>query len=250
MVPLTRRRALRGAAALLAGLSGCNETTGGFSSTATMSSDGRPENALTDPERVAVRTDSRDLVAWRDGEKTPEEGDGERRFPTYGFVASESDRESLRFADVDGAEAAKTFVDETDFETETIYYLQAEVRECYRRELCYVAWADDRIETRFAWRLRDAQAACDADARVLSAWFIRIPEALDPDEITRFSTGSSGGCRPPENGANESVERTPGTPTETASDEETATRTTDADGTTARTGADAGETAAETEETR
>ena len=205
MVPLTRRRALQGAAALLAGLAGCSDATGGFSSTATMSSDWRPRNALSDPELRTLRRDGTEpVVRTGDGASTDEPD--RRHYPTYGFVASEDDRDALRLADVDGVDEVERFLDGVDFDSETIHYVQAKVRECYRRELCYVAWSSDRVQTRFAWHLRGAQEACEADAHVIVAWFVKIPEAIDPDDITRYGTGGSRGCRLPDRVANTSRE--------------------------------------------
>lgn len=169
-----------------------------------MSSDWRSRDALADPERAAVRHDGDGPVVWRDGERTPEEGESERRYPTYGFVASEGDREALRFADVDGVDEVESFLNGVDFDSETIHYVQSEVRECYRRELCHVAWSSDRVQTQFAWHLRDAGEACEADAHVIVAWFVKIPEALDPDDITQYGTGGSGDCHLPDRVGNRS----------------------------------------------
>jgi len=197
MVPLTRRRLLQGSAGLLTGLAGCNRSTTSDSSTETPFGG---ENFERDPERYALRVDGDRPPAWipdEDGETT---GDATERRPDYGrrhgLVASEAVAERMRFADVDGADEARQFVAETDFENETLYLQLRSVGACRTLELCHVRWSDTDVETQYGSYYRDADASCEADAEDSVSWLVRIPDALDPDMVSSYGSGwSSNGCR-------------------------------------------------------
>lgn len=199
MVPLSRRRLLQGSAALLTGLAGCSRSS---------TSDSRPGtpprggNVERDPDRYALRASGERPPAW-----IPEEENGTTTRkatagpPEYarrqGLVASEAVAERMRFADVDGADEARRFVTDTDFDSETLYLHFHPIRECRRLELCHVRWSDTEIDTQFGSYYRDAGVSCRVDARDGLTWFVRIPDALDPDAVTRRGSGwSSSGCRP------------------------------------------------------
>lgn len=199
MRPLTRRDALHGAVALLAGLAGCSGAESsssrsvGASPTATVQ-DGPRERDPT-PEHYSLRGE-RDgwVVKLPDESADGTDGRAEDRW-RHELVTSAETAESLTLADVDGADGARAFLAETDFETETVYLEERVVGECWELDLCSVRWESDRVETDYGRRLRPVDAACSADAKVAVATFIRIPAPLDPDEVNQFSSGSGGGCR-------------------------------------------------------
>lgn len=192
MVPRTRRRTLAGIAALLAGLAGCNDTT-------------RPRNAaartLTDPPHVTLRSAAPEPpVSFRTPRtaRTADARERRNRNTLRGFVASDADAAALSLADVEGADDARAFLDATDYGSETVFYQQRPVDECYRRVLCSVSWTLRSIDTEFADVLRPATASCRADGEDYQAVFVRIPTALDPSMVNRYSSGGSrgtGGCR-------------------------------------------------------
>lgn len=181
-----------GAAAALAGCGGDSA-----SSTRSVGGGERPENLETDPEHASFRVP--------DGERgvrvetTGNGGDGDvpaATFPGRRIVASAKAAKQLVFADADGAAAAKTFLEGTDFESETVFLTQVGIGECYDVELCSVSWRSDHITTNFARLLRPADVACDADADTLVVMLIRIPAVLDPEQVNGFGSSlSSGGCR-------------------------------------------------------
>jgi len=221
MVPSTRRRLLRGVAAgllgVLAGCSGPSTSSVGASADDSDPGERQPENVARDPDRVSLRNTGGESepAAWLadpyesaavdgDGDDDGDDGDDDASNPRdrgreHGFVASAETAARVRFADgVDGADAARSFLDATDYGTETIYLEQRPVRECLRMELCYVTWSATEIETQYGGYYRDADVACEVDARDVVAWLVRIPDALDPDSVTSHGSGwSSGGCHYP-----------------------------------------------------
>lgn len=237
MPPLTRRRALQGAAGLLAALAGCPDRTSDSSPTPTVPADRPRAGGLTDPAHVVLRH-SEGPAAWfadpdRGQDPTAVESENGR---TRGLIASDAVAETLSVAEGasadatatetapgDGVAAASDLVAGTDFDSETLFLDQRRVGECYRLELCYVDWTPTEFETQYGRILRDHDVACSADAADSVAVLIRVPAALDPDERASYSSGvHSGSCdRIPE-------ERrygggTPRPPGRTATDDVTAT---------------------------
>ena len=223
MVPTTRRRLLHAVGGSLCALAGCTELTDGTDpgddgrrdpdgGTGSPTAGNRTPTDGTysrDPETHVLRTAGESAVAWfvpEDAATTPDGGvpppEGTTTPPrgvqTRGLIASEAAVERLRFADVEGAEAARQFAADTDFETETLYLEPNRVRECHGIELCYVDWTSSEVETQYGGSLRDADVACSPDVRETSTWLIRIPDVIDPVAVHGYGSGwSSSGCRPP-----------------------------------------------------
>lgn len=198
MPPITRRRALQGAVGVLAGLAGCQGEGSSNESPSPTARRGHA-NVETDPDQYSLRSPQDGPLLWfarpgGDSPTPPDRDSASRR----GLVASEETAATLSIADGVDAPDARAFVDETDFDSETLYLEHRTVGECYRLELCYVTWDETDIDTRYGRFLRDHDAACEADASVTEARLTRVPAALDPEQISSYGSGvSSGGCHPP-----------------------------------------------------
>lgn len=211
MGPLTRRHALHGAVALLAGFAGCSGSASmSSSSTATAEAPGNPGNSETAPDHYMLRGATNDpLVRTADETEDTDDDRPEERRWRHELVASADAANSLTVTDVDGAVGARSFLDDTDFETETIYVEERAIGECWELELCHVQWGAERVETDYGRQLRPVDAACSADEKVTVATFIRIPTALDPDAVNQYGSGMSGsGCRPAGDGPRTVAEAT------------------------------------------
>ncbi|WP_313695581.1 hypothetical protein [Halorarum halobium] len=196
MVPITRRAALRGATALLAGAAGCSDFEAG-ESTATAGRERDLENVATDPPHRTLRATTDASIVWVDDGESGTNGTP-RRYLSDRFIVDEASADRLRFAESVDSAPVREFIAATEFETETVYVDLSSVGECYRLELCYVGWSDAEIETRYGRTLRDADVSCGADVRASVATFVRIPAAIDPERISSYGSGmSSGGCRLP-----------------------------------------------------
>ncbi|RDI69796.1 hypothetical protein [Halopelagius longus] len=197
MRPLTRRRALHGVAGILACLAGCSGTNNG--SAGSHSSDANGEIS-TDADTYSLRVSGENPVVRTGSTETTDAEAADGIGLDNAFVTDAEAADSLSFS-TDGAEveAAREFLDATDYDAETVYIEQSTVGECYRREFCYVQWSDAEIRTSYVRRYRDADVACEPDANDTVAWFVRVPDTVDPDEIRSYaSTYGSGGCRLPD----------------------------------------------------
>lgn len=189
MPSTSRRRVLWSAIGFLGALAGCSADS---NPSPTPTPGGPPGDALTDPPTVTLRNPTIGRVVTRGDDGTPSDADSEDRIWRHTLIADAKTSGSLTVADVDGADRARQFLDNTDFAAETIYVEQRELGECYEQELCWVQWTDSSIETSYASGYRDADVACDVNANGVVADLIRLPVALDLEQIHQYgsSTGS------------------------------------------------------------
>lgn len=218
MPRLTRRRALQAAVGLAAGLAGCpdGDTDAGRDDGTPVGSPTPPvptagDDRVADPEYVTLRADEADYsdpLAWFVPDPADRPTDGETVEPTArereGLIADEATAATLGVSDRAietevsvGTEAARTFVAETDFDSETLLVEGRSVEECYRLVLCHVTWDDGEVETRYGRFLRDADVACESGERDARVTIARLPVALDPTEFEMGGSGvASGECFP------------------------------------------------------
>lgn len=148
---------------------------------------------------MTIRTSGEEAPVWFADGRTAEDGDGppESHLPRE-LVADDEQVDETRFADVDGTAAAREFLETTDFDEETVYVDQTRIGECYDVELCYVGWSATEIRTAYGRVVRDVDVACETDARDTVATLVRIPDAIDPEQVSGYGSGaSSSECRLP-----------------------------------------------------
>jgi len=209
----TRRGVLLGAAGFLAGFAGCNEDGGDEGTPARRSptDPGEPhepgEDSTRDPEQYALRgDDGGGEIAWFAADaETPGDGAGDPDGTTdagtvppherrdEGIIADEATAATLSFADVEGSEDARAFVEATDFDSESVYLHQTPLGDCYRLELCSVSWGGEELSLWYVPVLHDYDVACSSDERDTLATFVRIPATLDPDQAVDVERSNRGG---------------------------------------------------------
>jgi hypothetical protein len=196
MVPCTRRRVVGGVLALGVLLTGCNDRTERPPPPTTTR---QPRKRVArDPDSITLRGPTAEpIVTLRSAGKTTDEGDP-RAWRGRGLIADRKAADRLEIADVEDAEAARQFVAETDFASETLGFETWRVEECRRVELCYVSWDDEEYELWFMDTYRDADVACSVDARDGTATLFRVPEVLDPDLESGGIGVSRRGCQDPD----------------------------------------------------
>lgn len=204
MVPSTRRALLHGAAGLATGLAGCSGLLdGSVESTRTASRDGRnggpASGSVTDPESLLLRVATDRPPIWL---ATSNSEDGGRptaseRVPWRDSIivddTARADR--LSVADTVDREQVESFIGATDFATETIYVEMGEVEECFRLDLCHISWTPTEISTDYTRQSRPYTERCEVDELVVEARLIRIPDALEADNVNGYSSSvGTGAC--------------------------------------------------------
>lgn len=194
MVPIERRRLLKGAVVALAGLAGCSGESSTRSATVGRSRKDAADRVV--PDHHSLRHQNVKPPVWlvpEDATPTATASDTEhRRYRGRSLVSDASTAERLRFADVDGADEARTFVSETNFGEETLLVHGQSVPACYNLSLCDVSWTDSSVRTSYGQVLRDADDACDADARHGLSMLIRLPVVIEEDDIRSSGSSTSG----------------------------------------------------------
>jgi len=198
MVPETRRSLLHGVAGFAIALAGCSGLSGSGESTRTASDgsapDGPGSGSETDPETLLVRSDTDRPPIWHGdrSDTTPRRTD-----PTNDSVVVDTAGKADRLSVVDGVDRDRLdpFLDATDFESETLYLQTVRIEECFRLVLCQIEWQSDEITTDYIRRIRPYTDPCAVETRVAEARLIRIPDALDADDVNAFGTGiGTGQC--------------------------------------------------------
>ena len=186
------RRALLGSAALgvVGALAGCSGESDPQAESA------RPQTRGTemDPTVVKPRNPSGESVLL-DGSEANDDNEPAR---IGRELVTSADRagellvaEAVSDAD---RERVRSFLDETDYETETVYVSPAGVESCERLDIESVSWQPGRVEYEYCSELRPPDESCEADERVALALLFRLPVALD-ERITRSGSSGRSPCR-------------------------------------------------------
>ncbi|QIO22260.1 hypothetical protein [Haloarcula sp. JP-L23] len=202
MVPPTRRRVLHGAAGLASALAGCGGLLDGtVESTRETPTAGETTYAGSEsaPETLGLRADVDRPPVWlsdADGDDggRPTESEYSSRH-TSALVDSPERAERVSVADVPGTDRVGSFLGETDYDSESVYIETHQVEDCFRLELCHVAWNPDEVRTDYALSSRPYDEPCRADEKVYAVRFIRIPAPLDDDEVNGHGSSiGTGSC--------------------------------------------------------
>ncbi|ELZ44671.1 hypothetical protein C463_06922 [Halorubrum californiense DSM 19288] len=186
------RRALLGSAALgvVGALAGCS----GASGPEAESVQPQTRGAETDPTVVKPRNPTGESVLL-DGSEANDENEPNRIGRELVTSAERADEllvaEAVSDAD---RERVRSFLDETDYDAETVYVSPAGVRSCERLVIHSVSWQPGRVEYEYCSELRPPDEACEADARVALALLFRLPAALD-DRLTGSGSSGHSPCR-------------------------------------------------------
>jgi hypothetical protein len=206
---MDRRESLVAIAGVAASLAGCSALSGDDGSTRTATVTERPPPDDSDPgrgsdpgetpETLLVRADTDLQPVWladpdrEDGGRPTPRRDEHRLDTVVVDSASRADRISV--GDGVDRDRAAPFLSATDFGSEAVYVETFRVEECFRLVLCDVSWSSDRISTDYGRETRPWDEACSADERVYESRLIRIPEALDADDVNSYSASvGAGSC--------------------------------------------------------
>ncbi|MDQ2074378.1 hypothetical protein ACODNH_22140 [Haloarcula sp. NS06] len=197
MVPSTRRTLLHSVCGLATVLSGCSGVfEGSDESTRTASknngSSASGAGSVSDPDAVVTRVDADRQPVWlADGDGRPTESPHSRRLESK-IIDTASQADQVTVAEDADRPLIRTFLDETDFDTETVYVQNMMTEECFRLTLCQIRWTSDNISTDYGRVSRPYDASCTAGNKVYAVWFIRIPDTVNADDISSYSSSIGG----------------------------------------------------------
>ncbi|MFB6196314.1 MAG: hypothetical protein ABEI80_09090 [Haloplanus sp.] len=151
-----------------------------------------PRRRVTDFESVLARNARGNPLVV----PAPVDGDeaGERRqdHSLMEHLTATADVEEFRFRADAGAADLASFVNATDFASQSVYLLQRSIGECYRTRLVGVYREGDGVDAEFCRDLRPADVDCDTDTEDTVAVAIRLPFA--GDDFNSIGSGWSGDC--------------------------------------------------------
>jgi hypothetical protein len=146
----------------------------------------RPSGTDTDPTVLKVRNPNGDDVLF--------DADGDTVSTGRELVTSAERAAGLTAADgVADADRRRirSFLDETDFDAETVYVAPAGVESCERLRIRSVSWKPGHVEYEYCRELRPPDEACEAGTRVALALIFRLPAVLDGRITSRGASGRS-----------------------------------------------------------
>ena len=85
----------------------------------------------------------------------------------------------------------RSFLDDTDYDTETVFVSRAGIRSCYRYRIRSVSWEPGHVEYEYCRELRPPDAACETGTRDAVGLLFRLPAALDSPLSGSGSSGRS-----------------------------------------------------------
>ncbi|MDV7349516.1 hypothetical protein R3751_06955 [Halorubrum distributum] len=186
------RRALLGSAALgvVGALAGCS----GASDSEAESARPQTRGTETDPTVVKPRNPAGESVLL-DGSEATDENEPARIGRELVTSADRADEllvaEGVSDAD---RERVRSFLDETDYDAETVYVSPAGILSCQRLEIHSVSWQPGRVEYEYCRELRPPDRACEAGTRVTLALIFRLPAVLD-DRLRGSGSSGRSPCR-------------------------------------------------------
>lgn len=201
----TRRALLRSASLGALALGGClgTETRGDRPGSTGGSTAGRDDDPtvlkVRNPGGRAAVVDLADESDGGDGSdgETDESG-GTDPVPLGRELVTTADRAAeltvaAGVADEDRSRV-RSFLDDTDYETETVFVARAGIESCYRFRIRSVSWQPGRVEYEYCRELRPPEAACEADGRDAVGILFRLPAALD-SRLTGSGASGHAPCR-------------------------------------------------------
>lgn len=195
----TRRALLRSASLGALALGGCLGAEAGGDDDPSPSTDSTSRSGRDgDPTVLKARNPGGEAVVVDLAVDGDDAGDGESEDAVDpALLARElvtSDERAAELTAADGvAEEARarvrSFLDDTDYEAETVFVAPASIESCYRYRIRSVSWRPGNVEYEYCRELRPPDAACEAGRRDAVCILFRLPAALD----SRLrGTGASG----------------------------------------------------------
>ena len=189
MPSITRREALAAVTTGLATLAGCAGSE--------MSSQREPapqsEPIAHDVERVR---DESGTVLFSHVDRTTRTRNGRPVRHGTEYLATRAELEEIEFTSATAADRLRSFVSETDFDTESVFLWATGVSECHDIHLQTVGLdPDDHPQVDFCRSTRPADVACSTETVHTVGYAIRLP--VDGENANGYGTGMGSHCDTP-----------------------------------------------------
>ncbi|WP_042662046.1 hypothetical protein [Haloferax sp. ATB1] len=189
----TRRQVLHaGGASLVAALAGCSGEAS--SSSSDVPSGPSPDELVTDYDQLQLRNHAESAI-FRNAARDDE--DAESSYFGDFLVSTDEELADVEFAaEPDGVDEARAFIDQTDFDEQTLVITQHRTDACHRVKLLYVTHPPDSVvHLDFCRSLRAASVECSVDDRHVVASLVRLPYSSEGE--SSWGRGGGSHCRLP-----------------------------------------------------
>lgn len=192
-----------GVATSLAGCSGfasqSQDSTASPTAGERTNGDGPGIGSVSDPDVLLVRRDTTRPPLWFDAAEDEDGGrptvDEHTPFHESSVIDTPARADRISAADGVDADRVETFLDDTDFATETLYLQAIQVEACFELTLCSIGWRSDKVSTDYVRQVLPYDVQCGADDHVFEGRLIRIPDALSADRVNSYASSiGTGGC--------------------------------------------------------
>lgn len=177
----SRRRLLQAVSASIVGVAGCatSDDTDG-------SGDSTPNETITDPATVTVRNPGAERAVRMSGGETLT---GDELLRTR---RAADDLSLAAGVSTDDVTAFERFLDDTSFDSETLFVTQSWPESCQAYRVQSLYWSPRWIELDYCQTLRAPDVPCAVDRRDAVAVFVRVPGEVSRDPTIR--TGNASSC--------------------------------------------------------
>ncbi|TYT61167.1 hypothetical protein FYC77_15170 [Natrialba swarupiae] len=139
---------------------------------------------------LTLRSDDAEAIVYP-SDDPPDDDDRHAKLSRRGpqFLLDGDDAADLVINSPDEPEA-RAFIEETDFETESVVVVQRTIEDCYERRVLSVQARDDNFRTEYCRTLKSPTTRCKADREVMEALFFRVQRAYEDSPSSRSSSES------------------------------------------------------------
>ncbi|ARS91545.1 hypothetical protein B1756_18670 [Natrarchaeobaculum aegyptiacum] len=147
-----------------------------------------------DEDVLSLRADDADPVVFESEADVPED---DREYLRGSFHVIDDDGAAALYVDgnAEQRETIEQFVDETDFETQSIFVDQRTIGDCYDLVFLGAEASEDSVRTAYCRSLKSPTTPCETDHEVVEAVVVRLGRPYDDPPSGRQSS-MSGSCPP------------------------------------------------------
>ncbi|NGM70889.1 hypothetical protein G6M89_18095 [Natronolimnobius sp. AArcel1] len=147
-------------------------------------------------ETLSIRSDDAKHFVYSDAETAADAADADEDEPILAheralFITDTEDADALEItADETAEREIQAFVDDTDFEQQSVVIDQRTIEDCYERHLLDVTARGNSFRTEYCQHLKSPETTCEADYERMEAVVIRVDRPYNDGPTSRSSSES------------------------------------------------------------